>query len=58
VVLFEVASSQLHALASPGSEVRPGSTTTVDPALDAALCFDADGCRLPQPAARENVHGG
>ncbi len=62
VVLLEVASLQLHALASPGLEVRPGQTTTVDPALEIALFFGADGRRLPMSApARpmgERVHGG
>jgi multiple sugar transport system ATP-binding protein len=60
VILLEVASSQLHALASPGLEVRPGATTTVDPALDVALFFGADGRRLPTPApaVRERIHGG
>ncbi len=65
VVLLEVASRQLHALAGPGSAVQPGATTTVDPALDAALFFGADGRRLPASAsasaevgAGESVHGG
>jgi multiple sugar transport system ATP-binding protein len=62
VILLEVASCQLHALAGPGLEVRPGETTTVDPALEIALFFGADGHRLPAavpaPAVRERVHGG
>jgi len=58
VVLLEVADRQLHALAGPGLEVRPGAATTVDPALEVALFFGADGRRLPAPALRESVHGG
>jgi multiple sugar transport system ATP-binding protein len=60
VVLLEVANRPLHALASPGLEARPGETTTVDPALEIALFFDADGRRLPASpsAVREVAHGG
>jgi multiple sugar transport system ATP-binding protein len=59
VVLLEVASRQLHALAEPGLEVRQGSATTVDPALGLALFFGADGRRLPSAAgAAERHHGG
>jgi multiple sugar transport system ATP-binding protein len=58
VVLLEVGNRQLHALAGPGVEVRPGAATTVDPALEAALFFGADGRRLPAPGLRESVHGG
>jgi multiple sugar transport system ATP-binding protein len=58
VVLLEVGSRQLHALAGPGVEVRPGAATTVDPAFEAALFFDADGRRLTAPAVRERIHGG
>ena len=62
VVLLEVANRPLHALASPGLEVRPGETTTVDPALEIALFFGADGrllpASVPAPAMRERAHGG
>ncbi len=58
VILLEVASFQMHALAAPGLEIRPGATTTVDPALETALFFAADGRRLPAPTVRERVHGG
>jgi multiple sugar transport system ATP-binding protein len=58
VVLLEVGDRQLHALASPGFDARPGAITTVDPALDVALFFGADGRRLPVPAFRERDHGG
>jgi multiple sugar transport system ATP-binding protein len=59
VILLELASCQLHALASPGMEVGPGVMTTVDPALETALFFGADGRRLPAvaAAAQERVHG-